>query len=706
MNVLLVLFLLASDKSVEVRYTEVAPRIDGHIEDLWLTADSAYDFIQHAPYEKTAPEQKTTVYVLQDANNIYFAFRCYADKYRPIAAYTKDEDNVRVSIDPFGSKTTGYYFLVFGSNLQWDGWVLDDGRQWDDSWEGVWYRATGVYDDRLEVEIKIPFKSIRYKKDLSEWGVEFMRYTAKTRETDFWTEITSDEGELVSKWGTLKGVNPQASGYYFELFPEGYVRYDQRSYTDSSTTKFTPKGSMNLKWDITPQTTLNGTLYPDFAQIESDPFTLNLGRYPTYLRERRPFFIEGTDIFRMPGFGGWGFFTPLELFYSRRIGRSINGDAIPIIGGLKLTNTSKEWNFGLLGAYTDKYETNDTLVEPGHGFGVFRLRHSMMQNSEIGMLFSGSMEDKDNYNYAVGIDGVYRRGPSQFIIQGAMSGRNNTKGYAVTSGFLSNFKNFRIFGSGFYSDDSFDVGDIGYVPWAGLKEFNLFAGPYKSFAAGFLRNIYANIGAVLQQQPGDSNWSYLGFIEVGPNYRNQWSNYLNIHYGKSYEADTNYIYRSIGFNTNGNLGGQIFNIGCWYGYQYNYARGYPAYQGSNNFVYNYSLFDNLSVGVNISHWIEWDSTNTIISMMPLLRPQSVVRFTSNMTLTAFVELVMSTPGTDLNETELYSVRPAMLFSWNFRPKSWLYIAFNDYQSQDGLGVGDMYHRYTIGAVKVKYLLYF
>ncbi len=705
MNFLIIAMLIfASEKSVDVHYTDIAPQIDGHIEDLWLSADSAYDFIQHEPYEKEEPEHRTTVYVLQDKNNIYFAFRCYSENHKPIAAFTKDEDNVRVSIDPFGSKTTGYYFLVFASNLQWDGWVLDDGRQWDDSWEGVWSRSTGVYDDRLEVEIKIPFKSIRYKKNLSEWGVQFMRYSARTRETDFWTEVTHDEGELVSKWGTLKGVNPQASGYYFELFPEAYVRYDQRSYEDSSTKKITPKASLNLKWDITPQISLNGTLYPDFAQIESDPFTLNLGRYPTYLRERRPFFIEGTDIFRMPGFGGWGFFTPLELFYSRRIGRSINGDVIPIIGGLKLTNTSRDWNFGLLGAYTGQQEYEDSLTEPNHGFGVFRLRRSIMHNSDIGLLFSGSMVDKDNYNYAIGIDGVYRRGSSQLIIQGAMSERNKTRGYAVTSGILSNFRNFRIFGSGFYSDDSFDVGDIGYVPWAGLKEFNLFAGPYKTFTAGFLQQIFVHAGAMISQQPGDSNWSYIGLLEFGPNYRNRWGNYVSINYGKRYEADTHYTSRSFNFNTWGNLAGQILNFGCWYGYTYNYSRGYPAYQGSNYFVFNYSIHDKVSVGINTNLWIEWDSTNTIINMMPLIRPNSVVRFSSNMTLTAFTEFVMLTPGTRLDSTELYSIRPAMLFSWNFRPKSWVYIALNDYQSQDSMG--ELQHRYTIGAVKIKYLLYF
>jgi len=204
MILLLMLLTINSEKAVEVRYTEVAPKIDGVIEEVWLAADSADNFVQHIPYEKTEPTEKTVVYVLQDKDNLYFAFRCYAQNHEPTACFTRDEDYIRISIDPFGSKTTGYYFLVFASELFWDGWVLDDGRTQDDSWEGVWYRAVGVYDDRLEVEIKIPFKSIRYKKGLNPWHIQFMRHIAHNREDDYWTEVLQEEGDLVSKWGICK----------------------------------------------------------------------------------------------------------------------------------------------------------------------------------------------------------------------------------------------------------------------------------------------------------------------------------------------------------------------------------------------------------------------------------------------------------------------------------------------------------------------
>ena len=110
------------------------------------------------------------------------------------------------------------------------------------------------------------------------------------------------------------------------MYPEGYARLDRYWYDGSDSIELKPSMSLNLKWDITPQTTLNATVYPDYAQIESDPFSLNLGRYPTYFDERRPFFLEGKDVFRMSDFGeGKGFFNALEIFYSRKVGRSSFG---------------------------------------------------------------------------------------------------------------------------------------------------------------------------------------------------------------------------------------------------------------------------------------------------------------------------------------------------------------------------------------------
>ena len=386
--ILMVLVATSRAKTVSVNFTNTTPKIDGMIEDVWQQADSVDDFVQYTPYEKSEPTERTVVYVLQDEANLYFAFRCYTGDRRPVASPTGDEDYVTVKIDPFGSKTTGYYFWVFASDQIWDGWLFDDGRSNDDSWEGVWFRGVRLYEDRYEVEISVPYKSIRYKKGLTYWGVQFKRSIPFTGEVDFWTEVLQSEGDLISKWGVLTDVDPQVTGFHFELYPEGYLRYDRNLFGDSTDIK--PSISLNLKWDVTSQMTANGTIYPDFAHIESDPFTLNLDQYPVYLEERRPFFLEGADIFRMSDFGpGRGFFQPVNIFYSRKIGRSINGDAVPITAGLKLTNKTADWNVGALAVRTDDYTVVDSTIDPARWFGAVRAKRRVFNNSDIGFQWSG-----------------------------------------------------------------------------------------------------------------------------------------------------------------------------------------------------------------------------------------------------------------------------------------------------------------------------
>jgi len=698
-------FVTTGNKSVDVHFTDAAPVIDGYIEEIWAAADSAYDFTQHYPYEKGQVSEKTVVYVLQDHDNLFVAFRCYTDSLKPVFHLTKSEDWVAFGIDPFNCKTMGYYFLLNGSGIFDDGWILDDGRRKDDSWDGIWYHAVERFDDRYEVEMKIPFKTIRYKKNLSTWGVQFERYIEQNREDQYWTEVSQLDGDLVSRWGTLTSMDPRSSGYYFELYPEAYARIDRYWYDAEDSIDFKPSVSLNAKWDISPQTTVNATVYPDFAQIESDPFTLNLGRYPTYLDERRPFFLEGKDVFRMSDFGeGKGFFDALEIFYSRKVGRSMNGDAVPIISGAKLTNKTEALNLGVLGAYTGAYELADSLVEPHRGFGVIRAQQRILGNSNIGILASGTMVDKDEYNYAIGLDGVYRQGVNQFILQGAMSDHNGKYGWAVTSGFFGLLGNFLTIGKAEVINDSFDVSDIGFVPWAGQKEILLLSGPFKQWRSGFMSNMFIAPGVAVIQESGDTNWSVIGMAEINPNTRSGWGCDLSVYYGPYYEADTHYIYRSVNLSTWGRVFGQHINFGGDYTYTYNYWRGFLAYRSSTWFSYNYAIEQHVSVGVSSNLWVEWDTVGALLAMTPRVRPNINVRVDARTSLQVFSEIVMQTPGSDIQDTELYSNRFGMLFSWNFLPKSWLYIAINDYRLQDDQGA--LQPQYQVGAVKAKYLLYF
>jgi len=693
---------IAAPKIFNVQQIRTAPEIDGIIEDIWQQADSITDLVQSQPYENTEPSERTVVYLMQDDENLYVAFRCYSQKHPTTASYTKDEDYVMVGIDPMGSKTNGYFFWQYASGIFWDGMFTDDGRNMDLAWEGVWNQAVKVCPDRMEVEFRIPFKTIRYKKGLSEWGLQFRRHIASNFEDDYWVPVLQRDNDMISRWGKLAGIEPRSTGYYFELYPEGFMRNDKFS---GEKTEAKPRGSLTLKWDMTPQTTVNATAYPDFAQIESDQFSLNLSRYPRYLQEQRPFFVDGQEIFSLSGFGNDGWFSPLNIFYSRMAGRSIDGEAVQIMGGAKLTHKATDWNIGLLTAFTDDYvDLNEGLNEPQRRFGVVRAKRRIFSNSDVGFLASGTRADAGNYNYATALETVLRKGSNQLILQGAFSDRSGKRGWAGTAGFRGFTGPLLTIAALESVNDSFDVSDIGFLPWSGRRKAMVLTGPFWSYRSGALRNLYIGAGGTIQKEPGADQWSKIGNLLISPTLRNNWGASLNLNAGSGYEADTSYFFRSLDLSTYGLLFGNNINAGCRYAYEYNYQRGFLAYNGSNYLVASYSIISPLSMTLTSNIWMEWDTTNTILASWSVVRPRFDLRVTPTMTLSAFDEMVFVAPGTDLASSTHLSNRVGALFSWNFAPKSWIYVALNDYQSQDNNGF--MKPQYTISAFKAKYLLYF
>ncbi len=702
MTFLLLLTLITNnDKKLEVKYTEVPPRIDGQIEEVWYHADSITDFVQSNPDQGAEPTERTVVWVLQDNNNLYIAFRCYGAKYQPVAQLYGLEDEVTVYIDPTGSKSNGYFFRVYASGIYHDGLIMDDGASWNWSWDGVWETKTYVNNDRFETEIKIPFKSIRYQKGVSDWGIDFERMIALCQEHDCWVERKEQEGGFgVSRLGSLTGINPQAQGYYFELYPEGFSRYDQNP---GEKAQVKPSASLNFKWDITPMTTLNATVFPDFAQIESDPFTFNLSRYPVYLGELRPFFIEGSEIFRLSDLRN-GDFNPLNIFYSRRIGKPVGQEPVPIISGLKLTTHNKDWNFGALGAYTDQLiDTLDSVIEPRRGFGVVSGRRKINRKSNFGFLLSGTMVDQTDHNAALGLEWNYRSGSHQTTIQPAFSEHDGKLGWAFNSGYSGFIGNFASSASFRVIDDSFSVQDIGYVPWSGSKDFEISSGPVFRPKGTILRRLGIRQSIGLYQIPGSDKLSYWTNLSVNPSYRNGWGNSAWCAVGKSYEADTNYVGTYIGFSTWGNGIKYNINFGAEYGYDYNYRQNFLAGHYSTWFSYIYYIAGRVALTLSGNNWWECEPIGNFIGVTSVFRPKVEFRINSLVSFNVYNEIVYLTPETRFRDTELYSNRIGFLFSWNFKPKSWLFVALNDYRvdSDEGLVLAD-----RIAAIKVRYLIYF
>jgi hypothetical protein len=178
--------------------------------------------------------------------------------------------------------------------------MLDDARNRDYSWDGIWDAASKIYDWGFVVEMKIPYKSIKYDKNLNEWGLDFDRWRSYNKEDLYWCEYEQNEGMRISKFGklVLGDFKPGASGLNLEVYPVGISKFE---YTDNNKYKGKADAGLDIFYNPSEQLTFQLTANPDFAQIEADPFSFNISRYESYFSERRPFFTQGNEVFNPSG---------------------------------------------------------------------------------------------------------------------------------------------------------------------------------------------------------------------------------------------------------------------------------------------------------------------------------------------------------------------------------------------------------------------
>jgi hypothetical protein len=483
--------------------------------------------------------------------------------------------------------------------------------------------------------------------------------------------------------------------------PEGYVRLDEDA---TGLRKLKPSASLNAKWDISPQTTLNATVLPDFAQIESDPYSFNISRYPTYLEERRPFFIEGSEIFRLGGLGHMGNFRPLDLFYTRRIGKPVGNQPVPILGGLKLTSRGQGWSAGFLGAATDRLVDTVGLaqLEPRRGFAVLSGRGRLSSLFSGGLLFAGAAADTARHNSVLGADLGFDAGRHKAVLQLAGSEDAGRTGWAVNSGYGGYIGRFIAVGSASWVDDSFSVKDIGYVPWAGRRTASVMAGPWWS-RLGPVRRLYVTPGFTVQREPGSKDYSYNGGLWSNVQMRTNAGAEIGVEGGRVFEADTSYFGRSA--HLSGWMSDLKYNLNgsASYNHGYNYGRGFIADNYSGSVWGTYYIAGKVAAMLGLATFWELDTAGNVAAVTTPLSPRLDFRFDSRINFNIYDNLVFQTPGTRFDSTRAVSNRIGFLFSWNFMPKSWLYVALNELRMDAGEGLSLVSR---VGAVKLRYLFYF
>ncbi len=322
----LLLFLFPSFSQTRILKAvkiEQAPKIDGNLEeDEWKNAQPASDFIVSFPSFGQKAAQKTEVRILYDDNAVYVGAYLYDDPIlirRQITArdgeQQNDADYFSVFFDTYNDHQNGFQFLVTSSNVQSDARLGPNlssgfGDYGDKTWDAVWESKVGIKQDGWVVEMKIPYFSLRFsKKEVQDWGLQFIRSVRRTNESSSWSPINPDIDGFVNQFGILQGLTNIEPPLRLSFSPYLSTGYRNNPEINGHLGQWLKNGGLDLKYGINESFTLDATLIPDFGQVVSDNVVNNLTPYEIQFQENRPFFTEGTELFNKSG-----------LFYSRRVG--------------------------------------------------------------------------------------------------------------------------------------------------------------------------------------------------------------------------------------------------------------------------------------------------------------------------------------------------------------------------------------------------
>ncbi len=364
-----------------VRATD-APRLDGHLDDAaWRDATPATSFLQRDPDEGKPPTERTELRIVYDAAALYVGVRLYDREPDKIVRRLSrrddraDADTFTIYLDPHHDHLTGAVFSVSAAGSLADSVLFND--TWEDgSWDAVWDAVVAVDAQGWTAEMRIPFSQLRFpSSERDAWGINAHRFIQRRNESVWLQLVPKKENGNASRMAHLTGITGIAAPRQLEVLPYTMSRAefvepgDSKHPFNDGSRMFAGIG-LDLKFGLTSNFTLSAAVNPDFGQVEVDPAVVNLTAFETYYPEKRPFFIEGSQIFQNIGRSGansfWGFNNAEpDLFYSRRIGRSPQGpadapfvdrpSASTILGAVKLTGKSRSgWNVGLVEAVTGR----------------------------------------------------------------------------------------------------------------------------------------------------------------------------------------------------------------------------------------------------------------------------------------------------------------------------------------------------------------
>ncbi|MEE2822999.1 MAG: DUF5916 domain-containing protein [Acidobacteriota bacterium] len=385
--------------------------LDGVLDELvWNQVEPATDFIQREPFEGQPATEKTEIRVLYDTEALYFGASVYdSEPDKLIINSLKQDypitqsDGISFYLDTFNDDRNLYAFFINPAGAKHETQVEDEGKNQSLAWEDVWEVKTRITAAGWYAEVKIPFKSLRFSKaKIQTWGINFQRRIRRRNEQAFWGPMPRRFISFnMSFAGDLKGLKNIKPGRNFKVKP--FVTSEFRGLSGDD---FDIQGDVGLdiKYGLSPDLTLDGTLNTDFSQVEVDEQQINLTRFSLFFPEKRDFFLENAGIFSFGPTAQRDVSQDLILFFSRRIGLSTNGQPLPILGGARLTGRQGKYRLGLF-----NMQTRESNSDPSNNFTVLRIKRNILNNSDLGGMFiNRDSSQPGDYNRTFGIDLNFR----------------------------------------------------------------------------------------------------------------------------------------------------------------------------------------------------------------------------------------------------------------------------------------------------------
>ncbi len=407
------------------------PRLDGEVlsDPAWQGVEPASGLWQTAPDEGQPASQRTEIYLGFTDDTVYIGVVCFDRQPQRIItgagrrdSSLSETDSFQVVFDTFRDRSTGFVFGTSPSGLEYDAQLTGEGEGGfgtagglNRNWDGVWQVRALQSEIGWSAEMAIPFRTLRYPRGGEQtWGVNFQRNIRRRNETAYWAPLPRQHDlTRLSLAGTVSGLTAP-SPRTVQAVPYLLAR-SRRSATGGGATDEQELGG-DLKLGLGPSLTLDLTVNTDFAQVEADEQQINLDRFNLFFPEKRPFFLENAGLFAV------GVEEEVELFFSRRIGIGPNGEAIPIVGGARLTGKLGRNNLGLLAMRSEAVGG----VAPRHDFAVARYARDLAARSQIGVLAVGRRGAGADRNLTLAVDGRWGIGANG-LLQGFVA-RTDTPG--------------------------------------------------------------------------------------------------------------------------------------------------------------------------------------------------------------------------------------------------------------------------------------